>query len=97
MTERAYTLSEVEALRDACRNKARWCRYTGHEFSHIRRLGGAGLTRLEEIVTVEEMVRTFMLAGTTAEELYESEREENEALKKFRDENRSARTPEEGK
>lgn len=84
MTERAYTVKEVEALRDACKWKLACGRYSGP-------VGAAGLTPSTQaggtkiygpnweaylsppVADVEEMVRTCMLAGFTAQELHEAD------------------------
>lgn len=69
MAERAYTVRELDALREAVENKWLYGRY---------RLGGyASQSRpymeAEKVACVEQMVRTHMLAGHTAEDLYASE------------------------
>ena len=65
--ERAYTVREVDALRSACESK--WL------FGSYRWRSGASRPYKQEEKTscVEEMVRTHMLAGHTAEDLYASE------------------------
>jgi len=70
MSEQSYTVAEIDALRRACENRYLWGSYrgAGHD---------SGMSRQyredEKAKCVEELVRTFMLAGKTANELYESE------------------------
>ena len=65
--ERTYTVREVDALRSACESK--WL------FSSYRGRSGASRAYKEDEKTrcVEEIVRTHMQAGHTAEDLYASE------------------------
>lgn len=67
--ERAYTVSEIDALRQAVENKWLYGSYS---------LSGGGSSRsyyeAEKTRCVEELVRTHMLAGHTAEDLYATER-----------------------
>lgn len=70
MTERAYTVAEIDALRQAHRDK--------YLFGTFRPVGAGGRTsriyREQEVaVLVEQQVRTSMLAGHTAEDLRQSE------------------------
>lgn len=67
--ERAYTVSEIEALREACDNKWLYGRFTLSQ-------SGSSRSYLEDEKTrcVEELVRTYMLAGHVAADLYASER-----------------------
>lgn len=69
MNERKYSVSEINALRRAVENKWLWGSYGN--------IGVSGTSRpyLEEEKTkaVEEIVRTHMCAGHTAEDLCASE------------------------
>lgn len=70
MGERKYSVSELEALRQAVETK--WL------FGSYSQCGRSGMSRVyypdEKTKQVEELVRTHMLAGHTAEDLYASER-----------------------
>lgn len=67
---KAYTVTEINHLRQACENRYLWGSYSP-------RMGG-GMSRSyredEKVKCVEEAVRTHMMAGHTAEDLYASER-----------------------
>lgn len=67
--ERAYTVAEIDALRNAAGNKWLWGSYRGPR--------GDGCSRsyqeAERVRCVEDMVRTHMIAGHTAADLYASE------------------------
>jgi hypothetical protein len=72
MSERKYSVTEIDALRRAVENK--WL------FGSYGQTGSAphaGFSRSyredEKMIAVEQMVRTHMLAGHTAEDLYASE------------------------
>lgn len=71
MVERSYTVSEIDALRRAV--EAKWLFGTYAPFAsgvaYSRSYQGA-----EKDQAVEAIVRTHMLAGHTAKDLYESER-----------------------
>lgn len=68
MSERKYSVREIASLRSAVENKYLYGSYTG----------GTGMSRTymasEKENAVEQRVRTHMLAGHTAEDLYASER-----------------------
>ena len=73
MTERSYTVSEIEALRQAVETK--WLfgsyqpqRVAGECYASRQYRGG------EKEQAVEAIVRTHMLAGHTAKDLYDSEK-----------------------
>jgi hypothetical protein len=70
MTERAYTVNEIESLRRAVENK--WL------FGSYGQSMGISQSRTysepEKTQCVEHIVRTWMQAGKTAEDLYASER-----------------------
>jgi len=71
---RAYTVKEIDALRTAVVNKHAWGSYlgsTGQNAVLFERQYKEGATER----AVEELVRTHMLAGHTAEDLIASERE----------------------
>lgn len=71
MGERAYTVSEINDLRQVVETKWLWGSYNLSQHS-------GGMSRSfnenERAKAVEEMVRTHMLAGHTAADLLASER-----------------------
>lgn len=71
VTERAYTVTEIDALRRAVENK-----WLFGFYSFGTRGGGASrcYDEVEKTQCVEAILRTHMLAGQTAEDLYASER-----------------------
>jgi hypothetical protein len=71
MTERAYTVSEIEALRRAIDNKYLFGSYNPQLQSGT--LMSRSYMADEKMNAVEQMVRTHMLAGHTAADLYASE------------------------
>ena len=74
MIERAYTVGEIDGLRAACSNKWLWGSYRGPQVFAGGSGGNSRSYREEELVAcVEQMVRTHMLAGQTAADLYASE------------------------
>lgn len=68
MTERAYTVREIDALRQAC--ETRWLYGT----TNLSGRGGGFCSRQyrseEKDAGVEQMVRTYMVAGITADDIY---------------------------
>ena len=67
MSERQYSVNELDALRIAVNNKWLYGSYISrNEFSRT-------YCEDEKTKAVEEMVRTHMLAGHTAKDLYASE------------------------
>jgi len=66
MADRAYTVAEIDALRGAC--KCRWLYGTTRLSSQggMSRSYGPG----ELDAAVEQMVRTYMMAGIVAEDIY---------------------------
>jgi len=72
MTSRVYTVKELDDLRAACRT--RWLYGTTKPpragFGTSRQFGEGELDR-----AVEELVRTHMIAGHTAEDIYEADRQ----------------------
>lgn len=76
MTERSYTVQEIDALRRACGDKYIWGRYGGPRMRPGRGISSSrGYQEKDKVIAVEEMVRTFMLAGKTAADLIDSEKE----------------------
>ncbi len=69
MIERSYTVREIDALRQAVGTK--WL-YGSYNVPTQRM--SRSYTEREKTECVEEIVRTWMLAGKTAEDLYASER-----------------------
>lgn len=69
MPERAYTVAEIDALRRACENK--WLFGT---YGQVGNYHSRCYTEVEKTQCVEAIVRTQMLAGHTANDLYASER-----------------------
>lgn len=75
MIERAYTVKEIDALRRAHDNRYLYGRYGGPVY--VSGQSGSmsrSYTEAEKTATVEQLVRTSMLAGHTAEDLLESEK-----------------------
>jgi hypothetical protein len=71
MSERAYTVKEIDALRRACRERVIW---GSSVMSHLYRGRSSGSYKASEAdQKAEEMVRTFMLAGITAEQVKEQD------------------------
>jgi hypothetical protein len=85
MSERKYSVSEIDALRQAVRNKYIWGSYRGSQALMSVMKDGAcysdssmmsrAFNETEMIGSTEEMVRTHMLAGHTAEDLLASEQQ----------------------
>lgn len=74
MPERAYTVTELDALRQVVEHKWLFGRYTPYATRPGEiTLGGRWWKAEEKILSVEAMVRTHMLAGHTAEDLLASE------------------------
>lgn len=71
MSERAYTVEELDALRALIRNKLKNGVYDINAIPTIFRMNDTG--RDYATSKVEELVRTHMLAGHTAQDLYASE------------------------
>lgn len=69
MTERAYTVNEIERLRRAVENKWLFGSYNLPKSG----MGSRSYKEDEKSKCVEELVRTWMIAGKTAEDLYASE------------------------
>lgn len=72
MSERKYSVSEINALRSAAETLLLW-----GTLNQSARNGqmSRGFRPEEKATAVEEMVRTYMMAGVTADDLYADERE----------------------
>lgn len=69
--DRAYTVKELDALRNVCEN-----RYLFGRYSPLMSVGGCfsrTYTETDKYACVEQMVRTHMMAGHTAQDLLDSE------------------------
>ena len=68
--DRAYTVAEIDALRRACE-----LRYL-YGTTRTTNLSGASRSYREDekIKAVEEMVRTYMLAGKVAQDIYDADK-----------------------
>jgi hypothetical protein len=76
LSERTYTVRELDALRNVVNHKWLWGRYVPDFHSAVNGLGISRSYREEERVkAVEELVRTHMLAGHTAKDLCDSEQQ----------------------
>lgn len=73
MSERKYSVSELDNLRRVVERKWLWGYYTPQMHSGCSR----GYKEAEKTKSVEELVRTHMLAGHTAEDLLASEQSSN--------------------
>lgn len=69
MHDRAYTVPEIDALRRAVENKWLFGKYNSFQYKGMSR----SYNEIEKTQCVEEIVRTFMLVGKIAEDLYASE------------------------
>lgn len=74
MADRTYTVREIDDLRQLVENKYLFGSYT------LKFAGGRGghsraYREDEKVKVVEDQVRTFMLAGLTADDLRKSEQE----------------------
>jgi hypothetical protein len=67
--EKAYTVREIDALRSVATNKFLWGHYGHPEGNCTSRT----YREEEKVACVEQMVRTHMLAGHTAQDLLDSE------------------------
>ena len=72
MSERKYSVSEIEALRNSVENK--WL-FGSYNPQHTRCCASRSYSENQKTQCVEELVRTHMLAGHTVEDLYASEQE----------------------
>ncbi len=71
MSERAYTVAEIDDLRRVLRERYMWGTCAPFEGSRISRSYQAA----EMILEVEEQTRTAMLAGLTADDFRKADRE----------------------
>lgn len=69
MSERAYTVGEIDALRQAVEHK-----WLFGSYGQIGNCSSRCYSEPEKTGCVEALVRTHMLAGHTAADLYASER-----------------------
>lgn len=69
MSERKYSVREIDALRSAVETKYLFGSYSPQRNFNM----SCTYQESDKIIAVEEGVRTWMLAGITAEELYASE------------------------
>lgn len=69
MSERAYTVGDIDDLRTAVANKWLWGAYSGPSGNCMSR----SYQSAEKDTAVEQMVRTHMLAGHTGDDLRASE------------------------
>jgi hypothetical protein len=75
---RAYTVQELDALRYVVGHKWLWGSYCSPTITEDRPVWARPYRGNELIVAVEELVRTHMLAGHTADDLRASESAEGE-------------------
>ena len=68
MTERAYTVKEIDELVRACERRWLW------GTTQMPTGNGRSYRPEEKDKGTHEMARTFMLAGLTADDLYEEDR-----------------------
>lgn len=69
MSERPYTVAEIDALREVCRHKYVWGTYWDAPLETGRGRSSRNYREQDCIKAAEEMVRTHMLAGHTALDL----------------------------
>lgn len=70
MISRAYTVQEIDSLREAVKNKYIFGAYD----RRLARDMGRGYNEVAMSKAVEDQVRTWMLAGKTSEDLMNSEK-----------------------
>ena len=68
-----YTVKEIEKLRNVIENKYMWGSYQSYPDQGLSR----SFSEVDKIKSVEEQVRTHMLAGHTAKDLLKHEREKD--------------------
>ncbi len=74
MTERAYTVAELDALRCVVEHKFLYGQYRERTTRQIQAHCWSRPYREEDrLATIEQQVRTHMLAGNTAQDLIDSE------------------------
>jgi hypothetical protein len=69
---RAYTVAEIDALRQLCESKYLF----GTFFPKGIGFCGRSFRESDKILAVEEMVRTYMLAGITANDIQQQANQE---------------------
>ncbi len=69
--ERAYTVAEIDDLRNAMENRYLWGNANG---PILDCQSSRCYQESEKIASVEQMVRTAMLAGLTARDYYEADK-----------------------
>ena len=74
---RSYTVEEIDNLREACTD--RWLHGTTVAYTGYSR----GYHEEQKVKCVEELVRTYMLAGVVAEDIYEEDRKKHETSNSF--------------
>lgn len=67
-----YTVQEIDDLRSVCENKYVWGRYKLDQTPSCR--SSRSFNEQDKYKAVEELVRTHMLAGHYAKDLYDSEK-----------------------
>lgn len=73
MPDRSYTVDEIDALRYALEERFVWGSSLGPNTSMSSGLGRS-YQKQDMIATVEAQLRTFMLAGVTAEDIFAEDR-----------------------
>lgn len=74
--ERSYTVRELDDLRQAIETKWLFGRYRLVERGDCTSYQSRNYNETDKIKSVEKLVRTHMLAGHTAADLYASEQKE---------------------
>lgn len=74
ISNRAYTLQELEELRYICQNKIA----TGSFRNSSRH--GVSMTATEIVIAAESLVRTYMVTGMTADAVVERERKAHDLV-----------------
>lgn len=69
--DRAYTVQEIDELRSAVENRFLWGNANGPSPDEQ---SGAIFSESEKVVTVEQHVRTYMLAGITGADLRKADK-----------------------
>lgn len=70
---RAYTVAEIDELREVVKDKWLWGRYSGRKYNCDNFAMSRPYYESELTVYVEEQTRTWMMAGKTAKDLKDSE------------------------
>lgn len=77
---RAYTVDEVDALRSICERRWLW----GSSVLNKEVSWSRSYKEEEKARGVEELVRTAMIAGHTADDIYEADKKRQEEIEKSR-------------